>query len=164
MLDPRFLRDRAVGCSLFVAFAAYFGVFAIFFLTALYLDLVVGYSGARMAVLFAPMAVAIVVGAVASGRWVAPLRSAPADDRRLRRSPPRASSAARHLLVAAPPFAALAAAIALAGLGFGIAVVPLTSRRARARARRPLGDGGLGDQHRPPARVGRRASPRSARS
>ena len=126
VLDLRLLADRAIGCALFVAFAAYFGVFAIFFLTALYLDVVVGYSGARLAVLFAPMAVAIVLGAVASGRWVG--RSGP-------RRPMIVGCllaaagivAARYLLLAAPPFAALTAAVALAGLGFGTAVVPLTS-------------------------------------
>lgn len=126
MLDLAYLRDPAVGCSLFVAFAAYFGVFSIFFLTALYLDVVVGYSGARMAVMFAPMAIAIVLGSLASGRWVA-------------RSGPKwamvggcvVSAAgivvARFLLVADPPFAALTAVVAVAGLGFGVAVVPLTS-------------------------------------
>ncbi len=62
MLDLRYLRDPAVSGALFVAFAAYFGVFSIFFLTALYLDLVVGYSGGRLAVVFLPMAVAIVLG------------------------------------------------------------------------------------------------------
>ena len=41
------------------------------FLTALYLDVIVGYSGARMALLFAPMALLIVLGSVGSGRWVA---------------------------------------------------------------------------------------------
>jgi len=126
MLELRYLRDPAVGCALFVAFAVYFGVFSIFFLTALYLDVIVGYSGARLAGLFAPMAVAIVVGSLLSGRWVA-------------RAGPKAamvtgclSSAAgiviaRFLLVTTPPFAALTVVLAVAGLGFGIAVVPLTS-------------------------------------
>ncbi len=126
MLDLGYLRDPVVGCALFCAFAAYFGVFSIFFLTALYLDVIVGYSGARMAGLFAPMAVAIVLGSIASGRWVA------------RAGPKWAmvtgcllSAAglvtARFLLVTSPSFAGLSAALALAGLGFGIVVVPLTS-------------------------------------
>ena len=41
----RYLRDPIVSSALFVAFAVYFGVFSIFFLTALYLDVIVGYSG-----------------------------------------------------------------------------------------------------------------------
>ena len=71
MLDLGYLRNPAIATALFVAFAVYFGVFSIFFLTALYLDVIVGYSGARLAVLFAPMAIAIVAGSVGSGRWVA---------------------------------------------------------------------------------------------
>ena len=126
MLDLNYLRDPAVGCALFVAFAVYFGVFSIFFLSALYLDVIVGYSGGQMAALFAPMAVAIVLGSIASGRWVA-------------RAGPKwpmitgclLSAAgivgARFLLVASPPFAGLSAVVAIAGFGFGIAVVPLTS-------------------------------------
>lgn len=126
MLDLGYLRDPVVGCALFVAFAAYFGVFSIFFLTALYLDVIVGYSGGQMAGLFAPMAVAIVLGSTASGRWVA--RSGP--------KWPMITGcllsaagivAARFLLVASPSFAGLAVVLAVAGLGFGIAVVPLTS-------------------------------------
>jgi EmrB/QacA subfamily drug resistance transporter len=126
MLDLRQLRDPVVGSALFVAFAVYFGVFAIFFLTALYLDVVVGYSGARMAAMFAPMALAIVLGALLAGRWVGRAGS---------KRPMVAGCllaaagivAARYLLVATPPFAGLTTAVALAGLGFGIAVVPLTS-------------------------------------
>ena len=61
MLDPRVpARPRGRRAALFVAFAVYFGVFAIFFLTALYLDIggrVLGRADGR---LFAPMAVAIV--------------------------------------------------------------------------------------------------------
>jgi EmrB/QacA subfamily drug resistance transporter len=126
MLDLTYLRDPAVGSALFVAFAVYFGVFSIFFLTALYLDVVVGYSGARMAGVFAPMAVAIVVGSVVSGRWVA------------RAGPKWAMVSgcvlsavgiviARFLLVTTPSYAGLMGVLAVAGLGFGIAVVPLTS-------------------------------------
>ncbi len=126
MLDLSYLCDPVVGCALFVAFAAYFGVFSIFFLTSLYLDIIVGYSGGQMAGLFAPMAVAIVLGSLASGRWVA-------------RNGPKwpmvtgcvLSAAgiviARFLLVASPSFAGLSVVLAVAGLGFGIAVVPLTS-------------------------------------
>lgn len=126
MLDLRYLRDRAVSAALFVAFAAYFGVFSIFFLTALYLDLVVGYSGAKLALAFLPMAVAIVLGSLASGRWTA--RAGP-------RTPMIAGCVAsatgiviaRWILTADPAFGALAVVLAAAGLGFGVAVVPLTA-------------------------------------
>jgi EmrB/QacA subfamily drug resistance transporter len=126
MLDVAYLRDRAVGSALFVAFAVYFGVFSIFFLSALYLDVIVGYSGARMALLFAPMAVAIVIGSLLAGRWVA--GSGP---KRPMITGCVLSAAgiviARYLLTTEPRFGLLTAAVGLAGLGFGIAVVPLTS-------------------------------------
>jgi MFS family permease len=126
MIEARYLKAPAVSGALFVAFAVYFGVFSIFFFTALYLDLVVGYTGLRMAGAFAPMAAAIVTGSVISGFWVG-LRG------------PRAPmllgcvvSAAgilltRHYLDVDPAFRALTLALAVAGLGFGVAVVPLTA-------------------------------------
>ncbi|HEY2272064.1 MAG TPA: MFS transporter [Jatrophihabitantaceae bacterium] len=126
MLDLRYLRNPAIGVALFVAFAVYFGVFSIFFLTALYLDVIVGYSGGRLALLFVPMAVAIVLGSLGSGRWVA----------RVGARWPMVTGCllgaagvvvARYLLTTTPSFGWLTAAVALAGLGFGIAVVPLTS-------------------------------------
>ena len=126
MLDLRYLRDPAVSGALFVAFAAYFGVFSIFFLTALYLDLVVGYSGAKLAAVFLPMAVAIVLGSLVSGRWTA--RAGP----RLPMIVGCLLSAggivvARSILTADPPFGPLAVVLAVAGVGFGVAVVPLTA-------------------------------------
>jgi EmrB/QacA subfamily drug resistance transporter len=126
MLDLRFLRVPAFGSALGVAFALYFGIFSIFFFTALYLDEVVGYSGYRAAGEFGPMAAALVAGSQLGGRWVA-------------RSGPRAPMtigclvAAGGLLLTArflpehPSFGPLAVSLAVAGLGFGIAVVPVTS-------------------------------------
>jgi EmrB/QacA subfamily drug resistance transporter len=126
MLDLGYLRDAAISSALFVAFAVYFGVFSIFFLTALYLDVIVGYSGARMAGLFAPMAVAIVVGSLLAGRWVSG-----AGPKRPMITGCVLSAAGlavtRYLLTTEPRFTALTIAVAAAGLGFGIAVVPLTS-------------------------------------
>jgi EmrB/QacA subfamily drug resistance transporter len=126
MLDLSRLGKPAVSCALFVAFAVYFGVFAIFFLTALYLDVVVGYSGARMAALFAPMAAAVVLGSFGAARWVAS-----AGPKRPMIAGCLLSAAgivtARYLLVTEPSFGGLTAVLALTGLGFGVAVVPLTS-------------------------------------
>ena len=128
MLDPAYVRKPIVRSALFAAFAVYFGVFAIFFLTALYLDIALRYSGWKLAGMFAPMAVAIVLGGVLAGRWVA-------------RSGSRVpmivgcAIAAVGMLVArielaqgaGLTFVLLALALALAGLGFGVTVVPLTS-------------------------------------
>ncbi|WP_375499650.1 MFS transporter [uncultured Jatrophihabitans sp.] len=128
MLDLRAVRTPIVGSSLFAAFAVYFGVFAIFFFTALYLDIGLGYSGQRLAGMFAPMAAAIVVGGLAAGAWVA---------RAGAKSPTVVGcvlGAAGMLLARAElgegsqlSFGLLSVALAVAGLGFGITVVPLTS-------------------------------------
>ncbi|GAB2487414.1 MFS transporter [Jatrophihabitans fulvus] len=126
MLNIAYLRERVVSTALFAAFAVYFGVFAIFFFTALYLDIGLGYSGGRLALTFAPMAVAIVAGGLLSGRWVARAGS---------RRPTAVGCAlaaagmllARSVVAGDPSSAVLATALAVAGLGFGITVVPLTS-------------------------------------
>jgi EmrB/QacA subfamily drug resistance transporter len=126
IFDVAYLRRGSFTGSLTVAFAAYFGVFSIFFFTALYLQVVVGYSAYRTAALFVPMAIAMIAASALTGRWVA-------------HSGPRlptvfgclaagagmvATDAALHGHVG---FATLAPALALAGLGFGVAVVPVTS-------------------------------------
>jgi EmrB/QacA subfamily drug resistance transporter len=126
LLDLRYVRNPAVGNALFAAVTVYFGVFSIFFLTALYLDVLLGYPGGRLAVVFAPMAVAIVAGAAGAGFWVGLVGP---------RGPLITGCvlaavgmlAARHCLDAAPAFAPLAVSLAVAGLGFGVAVVPLTA-------------------------------------
>jgi MFS family permease len=130
MLPPAYLRSAVVRSALFAAAAVYFAVFAIFFLTALYLDIDprLNYSGWKQAGMFAPMAVAIVLGGLVAGRWVARSGS---------RIPLVAGCglAAAGILgarveIAHGPsltFAVLATDLALAGLGFGITVVPMTS-------------------------------------
>ncbi|WP_280263587.1 MFS transporter [Nocardia wallacei] len=126
MFDFRYLRRPMVRSALIVAFAVYFGIFSIFFFTALYLQEVIGYSGWRTAAVFAPMAVAIVLGSLAAGFWVA-LRGS--------RTPMITGCVlgavgillARECLGVTVEFTPLALALTVAGLGFGIAVVPLTS-------------------------------------
>lgn len=126
IVDVRALAARPVAISLFGAFAVYFGVFSIFFFTALYLDLAEGYDGFDFAALFGGMAATIMAGGLASGWWVA--RSGP-------RRPLLVGSVvaavglvwARFALTDAPTFGVLAAALALCGLGVGIAVVPVTT-------------------------------------
>ncbi len=140
MLDLSYLRKPIVGAALFVAFAVYFGVFSIFFFTALYLDGIVGYSGWRLAGIFSPMAAAIVIGALGTGRWVAAAGS---------KLPMIAGCLvgalgmvlARGALTASPSFWPLALAMAVAGLGFGVAVVPLTSA---VLGNVPAADSGMG--------------------
>ncbi|MEU4810232.1 MFS transporter [Nocardia fluminea] len=126
MLDFRYLRLPAVRSALVVAFAVYFGIFSIFFFTALYLQVMQSYSAARTATVFAPMAAAIVLGSLVAGYWVA---------RRGARTPMILGCVVgaggilltRHMLSGTLHDPALSAAMAVAGFGFGIAVVPLTS-------------------------------------
>jgi len=126
MLDLAYLRRPAFVGPLLVTFTIYFGVFSIFFFTALYLQSVVGYSGYRIAAQFGPMAAAMVLGSLLTGRWVA--RAGP-------RTPMVAGcllAAAgtvltEHYLGVAEPFRPLLVALTVAGAGLGIAVVPVTS-------------------------------------
>jgi EmrB/QacA subfamily drug resistance transporter len=117
---------RAVNGALFVGFAVYFGIFSIFFFTALYLDEVLGYSGIHIAAIFSPMAVAIVLGSVLGGRWIG-------------RGPARAAMplgcllAAGGILLSAHfigrdvAYVPLAGALVIAGAGFGLGIVPATA-------------------------------------
>jgi EmrB/QacA subfamily drug resistance transporter len=126
MLDLRYLRDPGVSGPLVVAFAIYFGIFSIFFFTALYLQEVVGYSGYRTAAQFAPMTCAMIVGSLVAGRWVA---------RSGARMPMTIGCLlgavgillTKHYLPAHDAFAPLSVVLAVAGLGFGVAVVPVTA-------------------------------------
>ena len=127
MLDVRYFRRAPFSGSLVVAFATYFGVFSIFFLTALYLQVVLGYTAYRTATLFVPMAIAMIVASSFAGRWVA-------------RVGPRVPVAVGCLAAGAgvlftdlalrgggAPYVPLILSLTLAGVGFGIAVVPITS-------------------------------------
>ena len=126
VLDMGYLRRPAFSGALIVAFAAYFGIFSIFFFTALYLQLVTGYSAYRLALLFIPMAVAMILASALAGSWVA-------------RAGPRLPMTAGCLVAGAGvllsdlalrgnvDFTLLALTLTMAGLGFGVAVVPVTS-------------------------------------
>ncbi|HVT20777.1 MAG TPA: MFS transporter [Mycobacteriales bacterium] len=126
MLDLRHLRHRRVRAALAVAFAAYFGTFSIFFFSALYLEEVVKFSGYRTALLFLPMTVFMVGGAVAGGRlvvrrhgrWTMALGAMVAAV---------GIAVSEPLINPHPPFVGLMATLALTGLGMGMAMVPVTS-------------------------------------
>ena len=126
MLDVNYFRKAPFTGSLVVAFATYFGVFSIFFLTALYLQVVLGYSAFRTATLFVPMAVAMIVASSLAGRWVA--RVGP-------RLPVAVGCFAAGVgvlltdvaLRGEGAYVPLVLSLTLAGIGFGIAVVPITS-------------------------------------
>jgi EmrB/QacA subfamily drug resistance transporter len=126
MVALALVRRPVVAAALAVAFAVYFGIFALFFFTALYLDAVVGYSGWRLAGAFAPLAATLILASLATGRWVA---------RRGPRTPMVVGCVVcaagmlltRAVLDAHPAFPALAGSLAVAGVGIGTAVVPVTA-------------------------------------
>jgi EmrB/QacA subfamily drug resistance transporter len=126
MLEVRYFRRAPFSGSLFVAFCAYFGVFSIFFLTAMYLQVVLGYSAFRTATLFVPMAVAMIVASSVAGRWVAQVGP------RLPVSVGCIAAGAGILftdiaLRGHGAYVPLILSLTLSGIGFGIAVVPITS-------------------------------------
>ena len=126
MLDMAYFRSPPFSGSLAVAFVLFFGIFSIFFFTALYLAAVIGYSGYRVALEFVPMTFAMITAAGLAGARVA-LRG------------PRSTMAEGCVLAAASillsdillnsssPSLWLMATLALAGFGFGASVVPVTS-------------------------------------
>lgn len=127
ILEVRYFRKAPFAGSLFVAFATYFGVFSIFFLTALYLQVVLAYTAYRTATLFVPMAIAMIIASSFAGRWVA--RVGP----RLPVAVGCVAAGAGVLLTdlalrgSGAPYVPLILSLTLAGVGFGIAVVPITS-------------------------------------
>ena len=126
MLQLSLFARAPMAGSNFVAFAAYFGIFSIFFFTALYLQVVANASAYQTAVDFLPMAAGLIVSSIFSGRWVA-------------RSGPRIPMTVGCLLagggvlatgaVLGPhiDFGTLGWVLPIAGVGFGIALVPITS-------------------------------------
>jgi len=126
LLDLRFLRVPQFTTANIAAFCTYFATFAIFFFTALYLVEVVSVSGFKLALIFLPMTVLMIVSSVLAGRWTALVG-------------PRWSITIGCLLLAiglfladgylkpSPSYVPLVIALSLAGIGIGTTVVPVTS-------------------------------------
>ncbi|HLI39722.1 MAG TPA: MFS transporter [Streptosporangiaceae bacterium] len=126
LFDLRYLRRPEFSTANLVAFCTSFSTFAVFFFTALYLDIVVGASGYQLALVFLPMTVLMIAASVLAGRWTAA-------------AGPRWSITIGCLLFAAglfltngylsphPDYGPLVAGLALVGIGIGTAVVPTTS-------------------------------------
>jgi EmrB/QacA subfamily drug resistance transporter len=126
LLDLRFFRLPGFTVPNIVAFCTYLATFAIFFFTALYLVEVPSDSGYKIALVFAPMTVLMIIGSLVAGYWTG--RVGP-------RWPVTIGCAAfaAGLLIAGPQvnqhpnYVALSLALALAGVGIGITVVPVTA-------------------------------------
>ena len=126
MLDLSFFRRPAFAGANVVAFCTYFGTFSIFFFVALYLQDVGTSSGYATALDFAPMAAAMMIASLLTGRWVA-------------RSGPRLPMTIGCILagvgiilteIVLEPSSGLSTlgwTLPIAGAGFGIAIVPVTS-------------------------------------
>ncbi len=126
ILELSLFRKAPFTGSVFVAFAAYFGTFSIFFFTALYIDVVVNASAYQTAVTFIPMAAALIVASILTGPWVA--RQGP-------RIPMTIGCVlaavgiiiSGHLIGPHVYLPTLGWALTVAGAGFGIMLVPVTS-------------------------------------
>ncbi|HEY4349021.1 MAG TPA: MFS transporter [Gaiellaceae bacterium] len=126
VLRLEFFRIPTFTIATLVAFATSFGLFAVFFFTALYLQVVSHFSGAKIALQFVAMAVAMVVGGQLSGRWTSV---------RGPRGPMFVGCllsgggmlAVDGILKPSVSFAPLAVALAVAGLGLGLALVAVTA-------------------------------------
>jgi EmrB/QacA subfamily drug resistance transporter len=126
LLDLRFLRVPRFATANLAAFCTYFATFAIFFFTALYLEEVVGASGFKIALVFLPMTVLMILTSLLAGGWITTVG-------------PRWSIFGGCLLFAAglllsnlsisprPDYWALVSALGLTGIGIGATVVPITS-------------------------------------
>jgi EmrB/QacA subfamily drug resistance transporter len=126
VLKLGFFRHPGFSGANAIAFAVNFGVFAIFFFTALYLEVVAGFSGYGIALAFLAMAGAMVAAAPASAAWVS-------------RRGPRLPAVLGCVLagggilvvnaILAPGVGvgAVAWALAVVGLGFGMTLVTITS-------------------------------------
>ena len=126
LLDPHFLRVPRFVTPNVIAACCYFATFAIFFFTALYLGEVAGYSGYRIAAVFAPMTAVMIVASLAAGRLttVLGIRWSLVSGCAIFAAGLLATNA---VLGPHPGYLPLAAALALAGAGLGFAVVPVTS-------------------------------------
>src|SRR5215471_2193741 len=126
LLDLRFLRVPRFTTPNVIAACCYFATFAIFFFTALYLAVVAGYSGYRIAAVFAPMTAVMIATSLLAGRL-----PVVAGARWLLTGGCLAFAAGliatKFALNPHPGYVPLAAALALAGMGLGACVVPVTS-------------------------------------
>jgi MFS family permease len=126
MLDLSLFRRPPFAGSTYVAFAAYFGTFSIFFFTALYLQVVANASPYQTAIDFLPMAASLIIVSAVTGPLVARIGS---------RWPMTIGCVlagggiliAGHVLSPTVQFSTLGWVLPLAGIGLGMLLVPVTS-------------------------------------
>jgi len=126
VLDVKLFRRPAFAGANVVAFTTYFGIFSIFFFTALYLEVVGSQSPYGLALDFLPLTAGMVIASLLTGRWVA------AWGAKIPMAVGCVVAGVGILLtdLNITPQAGLAQVgwtLAIAGIGFGIAIVPVTS-------------------------------------
>ena len=126
LLDLKFFRNPQFTIPNVVAFASYFATFAVFFFVALYLVEVDTASGYKIALIFLPMTILMIVASVVTGRWVHQFGT-------------RATITVGCLFYGAgllltnffispnSDYAGLVVSLALVGIGIGVTVVPVTT-------------------------------------
>jgi EmrB/QacA subfamily drug resistance transporter len=126
VLRLSFFRSPTFSGATAVGFATSFGLFAVFFFSALYLQVVANFSGWRIALEFVAMTVAMIVAGRVAGIWIAARGSrAPMTTGCLLAGAAMLGVAA--LLEPHPSFAGLAAALAVVGFGLGLALVAVSA-------------------------------------
>jgi EmrB/QacA subfamily drug resistance transporter len=126
MLRLDYFRRPAFAGANVLAFVTNFGLFAVFFFVALYLEEVASYSGYHIAVQFLAMTVGMVLAAIVAGRWVA--RAGPRDPTIV--GCVLAGTGVILTEVTLSPtvgYADLAWRLGLVGLGFGMTLVTMTT-------------------------------------
>lgn len=126
MVDLNYFRIPTYVVALINGFTTFFAIIAVFFFTALYLQLIEGYSGYRTAFIFLPMTIGMVLSALFAGRLVA--ANGP-------RRPLYFGAAISGIGILLCDLALsngvdvilLMISLTLVGFGFGITVVPVTS-------------------------------------
>jgi len=126
VLPMKLFRKVQFSVANIVAFATNFGIFAVFFFVALYLQLIANFTGYQIAVAFLAMTAAIVASAILAGRWNAAHKTI-----LLTIAGCLLSGIGVFIinLVISPTVssATLAWALTISGIGFGISLVTMTS-------------------------------------
>lgn len=140
VLRLEFFRLPAFSGATTVAFATSFGLFAIFFFSALYLQIIAGFSGWQIALEFVAMSIAMVVAGRIAGIWTGARG-------------PRGPMVTGCLVAGAamlwadvlfkPNISSVTLAIALAGVGFGLGLT-LVAVTAAVLAIVPAARSGMG--------------------
>ncbi len=126
LISPNFFRIKTYTGSIFIAFASYFSIFAIFFFVSLYLEIIQSVSALRLALDFLPLLFGMVISGIFSGRWMAQVGS------RLPLAVGCLLSAAglfgtRLFISPTINFPTLAFVLGVTGIGFGLLIAPLNA-------------------------------------